>query len=242
MIDRLELHALADGQLEGADRQRVSERVASCEESAAEYQAIVDLKKAVSAKCSPITCDQTWQKCRSRIEEVEKTRRIEGFVGRYAWALCSIFVVLIFGAGIMNRSLGDGVRAGDVPAMMSSLSPLSGAAPAEARDWIRRQTGAAPQVAQPAFQLVGRGIGLFEGRKVLGVRLRDREGEFVVLVLPGARIVDGVQPIEHRQDMSAGRMGQANCVTWQDGPVALIVTGPRDIDGLCALADQLKAD
>lgn len=240
MIDRLELHALADGELEGEERKRVEARLGACAESAAEYAAIVALKKTVGDKCSAIGCEATWAKCRKRIDEVENTRRIESFVGRYAWALCSIFVVLIFGAALMNRQFGGGVRAGDVPAMMSSLSTLGQVAPVEAERWIMREAGAKPQIVAPTFQVVERALGVFDGRKVVALRLRDSEGEFAVLLLPGAKVVDGVQPVDGRPGMSCGQMAQSNCVTWQEGATAVIVTGPRATEELCALADKLR--
>ncbi|HVL39964.1 MAG TPA: hypothetical protein VM328_11295 [Fimbriimonadaceae bacterium] len=241
MIDRLELHALADGELEGAERQRVSERIANCEESAAEFQAIMRLKQVVAEKCHAPSYEESWQECRGRLAEIDSTRRIESFVGRYAWALCSMFLVFILGAGILNRSAADGLRAGDVPAMMSSLSSVGSAAPGEAREWIRKEGGVATSLESVrTFQVIDRAVGLHEGHKVLAVRLRDDVGDFAVLVVPGARVVDGVAPVSGRSDLSSGTLGRASCVTWQEGPVALILTGDRRVDELCELADALR--
>ena len=77
MIDPLELHAYADGQLDKADRDRVARQLETDAASKAELDSIVALKQFVSAKCEAVECKEEWRKCVGRLNELDKSKRAE---------------------------------------------------------------------------------------------------------------------------------------------------------------------
>src|SRR5688572_18589792 len=123
MSDWLEIHALADDQLSDEERARANARLEGCEKSRAELAAIHAVKDVLGTRRDAVTCEETWQRCQRRLDELDKTARIEGFVGRYAWALCGAFLALIIGVGMLNRSSGS-LAADDVPRIAAGLTPF----------------------------------------------------------------------------------------------------------------------
>ena len=63
MSDYLDIHALADGQLSGAEKSAAETRLSGCDASQREYQAVGILKDVLQSKCEPIECAETWSKC-----------------------------------------------------------------------------------------------------------------------------------------------------------------------------------
>src|SRR5688572_11364387 len=104
MSDWLEIHALADEQLSAEEKAQAQERLANSEKSQRELRAIQAIKEAAASRRDTVTCEQTWKRCQRRLDEMDKVHRIEGFVGKYAWALCSVLFIGIVGAGMLNRN------------------------------------------------------------------------------------------------------------------------------------------
>ena len=103
MKDILQLHALADNQLDPNEAAQVQAALQKDPELMAEYHAVLSIKDCLQSKVSSVTCDETWRTCVGRLNEIDRTRRVEGFVGRYAWALCGVFFLFIVYGGISNR-------------------------------------------------------------------------------------------------------------------------------------------
>src|SRR5687767_4015076 len=147
MSDWLDIHAHADDQLSDEEKARVNSRLQGCDKSRAELAAIHAVKGALEARRDTVTCDETWQRCQRRLDELDKTARIESFVGRYAWALCGLFLALILGVGMLNRTSGS-FGADDVPRIAAGLTPfLSSPSSQDANTkqrFVRQKAGNAP--------------------------------------------------------------------------------------------------
>src|SRR5688572_10010513 len=104
MSDWLEIHGFADEQMSDAEKASARQRVASDPACARELQAIQAVKDVLQTRRDAITSDETWANCQRRLDELDKAHRIEGFVGRYAWGLCGLFLALIIGVGVLNRN------------------------------------------------------------------------------------------------------------------------------------------
>lgn len=236
MMERMDMHALADGQLEGAAKQAAEAARDADPALRAEFDSISILKQALQSKAEPITCAETWQKCRGRLEELEKRKRVEGFVGRYAWGLCSVFFVAILGAAMFNRSNGDGLRTGDAARMLSSLAPISrngGTASVEMRDWIRKTN------SSPEIRLVGVAQGSYNGHPVAVYQLQDADGDLAALEIRGVNKVEGVEPMLENNRFSVGKLNNTNCVTWVEGSSTLFLVAERPYEELARVAEAL---
>ncbi len=102
MIDPLALHALADGEISMSEALRLTRDVEAEADVVAELRAI-EFRKLLMKEKVEERSDQAWRRCRAA--DIDKARRVEGFVGRYAWALCSVFFLVIFtGASFVARA------------------------------------------------------------------------------------------------------------------------------------------
>ena len=103
MIDTELLHALADDELSADDRRKVEADLAQDPEAAKVLSSILAVKQAIASHVKPVECEDEWQRCRKRLDEMDKARRTEAFVGRYAWVMCTGLFAFIVGA-ILERT------------------------------------------------------------------------------------------------------------------------------------------
>src|SRR5690349_7885295 len=103
MTDPKQLHALADEELTPAEASVVRESLKHDPQAAAEYSAILNLKDIVRSNALQHSDEEVWKACVRRLDGIDKTRRVEGFVGRYAWALCgAMFLFILSGRAAMR--------------------------------------------------------------------------------------------------------------------------------------------
>ncbi len=237
MIDPLKIHALADGEVPPSELAALRDEVSACEESSRELQAIKDLK-ALMSRATPVECEDTWKACTKRLNEIDKTRRVENTVGRYAWGLCGAFFVAIVFGGYMSRTGSNGVvRSGDVPRMVSGLIPFSSfksKTPQDARQWMSAN---AADVSMPSnrIRILGGEIGQSnDGHKLLRLKLQDNRGDMDLIVIFGADQVDGLKQVDGQ--FQQGVIDELKCVAWHSKGQAMILVGDRSADELQAIA------
>ncbi len=233
MSDWIEMHALADGQIEPGARAEAETRRDGAPELKAEYDAVQAVKNACS-KVEPVTCAKTWEKCRGRLDELQKRERVEGFVGRYAWGLCSlIFVVMLFGA-VLNRMGGDRLGTGDVAKV---LSGFSSSRPGEGASV---DLGASANKDRNALRVVATQRAFLNGYVGTVYQLQDQRGPLAFVKVQGVSEVEGVEPMLDAGSYSVGKINDTNCVTWQEGAEANFLIADRSYEDLSRAADQLR--
>ena len=241
MIDPLKIHALADGELPAEEMAALREQCAGCEKSAAELQAIKNVK-ALMANAEPVSCDETWKACVKRLNEIDKTKRIENVVGRYAWGLCGIFFIAIAFGGYSSRTNANGtVRSGDVPGMVSGLIPFAsyrgGDSPQAAQKWIAENMRDMP-MPDPRIHLIKAEIGNSrDGHRMGRFTLRDDKGEMALLVIYGVSRVSG---LEGEGVYRHGMIDDMPCVAWSSDNKALLLIGDRSDEDLQAVAASTR--
>ena len=246
MSDWLEIHALADEQLSAEDKARVQARVAECDESSRELRAIQGVKTALKGREGAINCEATWGRCRKRLDEVDKTHRIESFVGKYAWGLCSLFLLFIVGAAFLNRTGARGeLGTSDVPRMAADMAPfLSSPRSQNLSDVVRftkEQADQAPVRIRPVVRqvaIVRSGRAVIGGRNVLRMDMFDEQGPLNLYAVQGGD-VSGVEPVPGRQEYSAGVINNSKCITWLDGNYTVMLVADRSVNDLVAFADAV---
>lgn len=241
MIDHLKIHALADGELSAAEQATLREQIAACEKSTAELQAIKNVK-ALMAGAEPVNCEETWKACVKRLNEIDKTKRIENVVGRYAWGLCGIFFIAIAFGGYSSRTNSNGtVRSGDVPGMVSGLTPFSsfksGGSQHDAEKWLSENLNNVPMPSsnlRMVRALVGNST---DGHRMAKLTLRDEKGELALLVIFG---VDRVSGLEGDGSYRHGRIDEMRCVAWSYQNNALLLIGDRSDEDLQDIASTVR--
>jgi anti-sigma factor RsiW len=245
MSDWLEIHALADGELTGEEQARVQERLGRCEKSQAEYAAVKNLKATLDSKCASVTCEETWQKCRKRMNELDKARRTENFVTKYAWGICSMFFVLILGAAMLNRTAGPGLRAMDVARMSAGMMTVPGPKSQNMPDkqrWVQETLQARVPVAETPLYVKSGAKGVTQdGRQVVRLDLLDDRGDLSLIVVERAQKVDDFTRVQGNSNYLGGSINGMNCVTWSDGGSAFLLVGDRSLPELCSVADVVSS-
>lgn len=240
MKDWLDIHALADGQLEGEQRASAEALVASSPECKAEFESIRFIKSTLQGKAETYHSSATWAACRQRLVELEKRRRVESFVGRYAWGMCGIFLAAILGASFMNRANPDPELAtGDVAKIVSGMAQLSPNrnAPEDMRSWIKNKPVTLDFGNLKPFYWES---GLVKGRKVTRFAVADGKGTFSVVVVQGDEELEGGEPMTVPGNYTAVRVEGGNGVTWHDKGFTLLVVGPRSQDEVLTLAESIR--
>lgn len=241
MIDKTEIHALADGELSPEDAARVEAQVNQCPESLAEYKSLVALKETSRRLADTVTCEETWRKCQGRLAEIDRTRRVESFVGRWAWGFCSVFLALILGAGLLNRANSNPLHSADVARMMSSLGPSSSqtpAAPEQMRNWLR---GFAPGTIQlDRVRVVAAAEGVIDNRHVARLTLKDAQGYANLVIIPEVNEIADLQASDAPEGYCYGRVGEVPCVAWTESGYAFIVLADRSPQDLLGIAQGIR--
>jgi len=245
MIDRLDIHAWVDGELD-SDRQKiVSQAVEADPALTAEYHAIVLTKTVLRSKCATEQSAESWNACRERIRRLDQDIRIQQFVGRYAWGICGVFLAILLVGAWVNRTLGSGlIRPGEVASMASTLMPVAQprtTEPDKMHQWAVGTIGDAPMNLNPGVcQVRSISTGYCDGRRIIRVVLRDAKGDVSVWVVSGASTIDGFRPLPTGGEFLYGRMNGLPSLAWTDNGYALFVAGDRDFESLRAIALATK--
>lgn len=243
MSDYLDIHALADGQLEGNERAEVEARMKCCDRSQAEYIAVQDLRETLQSKCVPITCEDTWRRCQGRLRELERTKKVESFVGRYAWGLCSVFVVAFVMAASMNRMGGTSLSTGDVARASSTLIPFGAPrsqAPDDQRKWLEGVMNG-PMPSQPeSVQVLGGASGVINGHKMVRINLVDSIGAMAFFMMEDVQRIDDAESTS-KHGFALCKVNGSNAVGWTEGNRSFLLIGERPMDDLEVIATAIRA-
>jgi anti-sigma factor RsiW len=240
--DPIQLHALADGELQAADREQAIRLLDVDPAARAEYEAVLSLKRVLAERRRAFDDEELWRSCRKRLDEIDGARRTEAFVGRYAWALSCLVLVVIVGAALFNRATTpDRMFAGDVPRMLAGLAPMP---LSRGGDRVRDEVadvGRAPiLLSRHDLRLHSAATGEFEGRRVARLVYRDAAGPVELMICPGAGRVDGATPSDEGR-YHAARFDQGNCLIWTERGTTYIMVAPRGLDELARIADEYRA-
>lgn len=241
--DFLKVHALVDGQLDEAESSEVKSHLAECETCHAEYLAVTGLKGLLAAKCEKVETKPSWAKCQKRLSEIDRTKKVESFVGRYSWAMCAILFLVIVSGAVTNRVFGrNSVHTGEVANMMSSMAPLSGIKPTswfDSQKWLQQTFGYAPAQRQPeGLAVLGMAKGTVNGRRGALLKLADSKG-ILNLIVVEAEGLEGGTKMDGRSKYSVGQINMVNSIAWTDGRVTFVLIGNRPFEALGDVADKI---
>ncbi len=239
MIDRLDIHAYADRELSPEEIAKLGDQISGSPEASRELQAIQALKYCLQTKLSTEECNAMWKQCQGRLDELDRAKKAEFYVSKYAWAICSILFLVIVGGGLFNRYRG-GIGLSQVASLNSEFLPMATprvSNPEHLRDWLGDQTGQRTRLfIDPSTVVWAAYSDQPEMGRIVRFRLRDGDGLVDLTIVPNVERVSGAQPIGN--GMMAGQINGRNCVV-QFGPgVAVFWTGDRDFQQLCDCAQS----
>jgi hypothetical protein len=246
MIDPLELHAYADGELTQTEEDRIRQQLQDDPQGQLELRTIQGLKATLSKHCEPVECRAQWSACVGRLNELDKTRRTETFVGKYAWALCGVIMLFILAGGVATR-LGPGNSMGspDLARAVASLgapSRPSSQQPEEVRRWLDGIVGTASKVISPdRLTVLGASTGEMDGYRVSQIALRDRNGDLNLMMLK-ANLDLNELPSAGDGRYHTSKLQGTNCIAWNDGGMTLVLAGERSFEELKETAENIMID
>jgi len=239
LSEHLNAHALADGQLSDDEASAVKAKLATCPQTKAEFETVAALRDTVKRTCCGTPNPDLWDKCRGRLDEIDRLKRTERFVGKYAWALCGLFFVAITCAGILNRlDPTRSMRSSEVASMFSSLSPFrTRLGTADIPSVLNQDIGSAP-VTVPGGELrvIGMARRVIDGRPVVRFELEDRVGPISVLAIGKADKIEGLS--DDQVAMHEWKAGNRNCVSWVDRDVIMVIASEREMSLVRELAES----
>lgn len=243
MNDNFELHALADDELTGEERKAVEESLRTSPQANAELQSIVDLKNLLRTKIQVANNEDAWKVAVRRLDEIDKRKKAESFVSRYAWGMCAMIFALIVGAGMLNRVNGRTVGASDMARMAASMAPFSrsvASQPQDMRAWIQDVSKGAPlRLDAGRLRVMSYWHGSREDQYITVFYCLDRSGPITLVVVKGANQVTGVEPVEGRDRYLAGQIDRSNSLSWTDRGFVMTLIGDRRFDELATVADGI---
>lgn len=238
-----DIHALADGQIEGEAKAAAAARILSDESARAEYETVTLLKATLQRTCEPVPNPEGWRIARERLDAIDRARRAEVFVGRNAWALCAVFFVLIVSAAFFNRATGrNKLYTGDVARIMSSMVPMPLGSSSDVEKGVQNTLGTMPfRVPAEGLRATGISKGFFGGSRALLLNFVDSRGPTFVIIVENMHEVEGLTQDPNEEGYSVGKLNGINAISWDcDGRICILV-GDRDFDDLQQVAAQIRA-
>jgi len=233
MSDMHDLHALADGQLNGEQEAQVRERLKTCHVSQAEYQAILQLKQTVGCQCKGISNTEEWAKCRARMDELDRAKKVNTFVGRHAWGLAAAVGLILVSAHVTNRITHKyDVSSGEASASFMGSRAVTPAVDAEGQAIIGNRV---LRVPRGSFEIKSMKQGLLEGQPttLLNLQYGNYPMEFMA--------IEGAGTDQAGFSTEPGDNG-TTAVKWTDGNTLFLLVGPqgpREITGVAEKLSQL---
>jgi anti-sigma factor RsiW len=241
MIPRDELmSSLADGML-SADERAVAERKLADDPAARiEFEWAVLLKRSVGTHCRHVDASEEWEAAKARLDEIDRVKRAERFVGKYSWALCGVFLVAIVSAAAFNRGVSRPLGSAHVAGLFSGLRVEPAASESQAMESVRRNLG---EVPRPVAKLPGRvthvACGYIDGRRAVRLSLEDGLGRMTFFSLQSTTSIDVLQQAEG--DYKLGLLGGVPAVAWSDNGYLLILAGDRGTEALIRAAESMRS-
>lgn len=240
-----QLHALADGELTGAEAKALRDELHQDPALAAEYEAINNLRAAVKTYAPPIPNDELWVKCQGRLAELDRTKRVENFFGRYAWGVCGVlFFVIAVGGALQRGSSDTSVAQEEMARIMTTLGPQANQASGSPalQDHIERVFKIAGEATRPdRLDVIAVDEGMVDGRRVIRATLQDGTGPFTVMLLPGMSTLEDMTEYKPGSKLRHGQLGSAQCMAWCSGEGVVMLVANRTPEQLAAVAARLGA-
>ena len=242
MIDRKDLHAFVDGELSVEQRTAVELYLKSSSEAAREVETIRALKSLVSQKLTPPSTEGIWKVCVRRLDEIEKTRRVERIVGRYAPALCGgLFVVILLAGQFGHQPNRGNISTPDTLKMVNTLSPMQPPKSVgfDTSRWYADLLNQSKLSTPDHLTIRGVSAGFMGEIPVRSFSARDEVGDLKILVSQQPLVLEGMEPMANHKELQAGLFDGMNCVVRTQGNTTIFIIAERTYDDLASVASKV---
>ncbi len=236
-----ELNALADGHLTKAKAEEIQKLVQANPQLTIHYASIVNIKLAVSQLPKEAQPELMIQ-VKSRLAEIDRVKKADQFVSRYAWGLCGIVLLTIVGAGAYTRLHGNSVGLSDVPGYSAGLvSPTLDNAPQGIASWLKRLIVGSPAQQSAPLRVLKEDVGSMGGVPAARVILGNPSDPYTLFIVNSSNPIQGVHPIDGTAQSHywVGNVGPCNCLNWRQGGYQLVLVGKHSESDLESIANSI---
>jgi len=241
MTDPKQLHALADEELNPLEANALRSQLKSDPQATAEVDAILNLKDILRSNSLRHNDEEAWKGCLRRLDAIDKSRRVEGFVGRYAWALCGImFVFIVSGRYAMRNVQGDNARTADLARIFGGSSRASTPETrAESKMYSDLLNAVKQSLDSTEIEVNRPTFGQVRDMPAARYLMRDRKGDLSLVQVDGVLTVQDTAPMSNAPDLESGTVNGANCVVWHKAGQTFLLSGDRSVNDLAETASRL---
>jgi hypothetical protein len=242
MIDRKDLHAYVDGELGAEQRAAVELFLKSSPEAAREVETIRALKSLVGQKLTPPSTEGIWKVCVRRLDEIEKTRRVERVVGRYAPALCGgLFVVILLAGQFGHQPNRGSITTPETLKMFNTLSPMRPPTSVgfDLSRWYADLLNQSKLSTPDHLTIRGVSSGFMGEVPVRSFSARDEVGDLKILVMQQPVALEGMEPMANHKELQVGLFDGVNCVVRTQGNTTIFIIAERTYDDLASVASKV---
>lgn len=239
-MDPTDLHAYVDGELTSEQSASVDQLVRDSRECSREVDAIRNLKSFVAAKAEPADAQKAWKACVKRLDEIDKTKRAEFVVGRFAPFLCAgLFAFILIVGRVTHPSDRGNLSGPDFAKMIGGLSPSRPPKSADTDRWlrerIRESMTSTPDHLSPRRVRTGH----IDGFPVTDFSARDQYGNLEIYVIGQPVVLQGTQPMDGHPDLMIGAFNGINCIVRLEGSKTILILADRSPDDLAQVAAEV---
>ncbi|MDR3692799.1 MAG: hypothetical protein P4L46_25690 [Fimbriimonas sp.] len=233
MIEPIDLHAFADGELNSVDRTELQAKLDASPDAVRELESIRNLKALLKRQAQEVETRESWKHCVGRLDEIDKARRVESVVGRFAPALCGLFLFTILVGGLVARRHGE---TSGPKEYVSRLLPFRSSSESkqdkDEAEWLTHLFNQVRQSRIHTFHVLKVNGYIADGIPVTRMSLRDDKGDLLVLLLPKSVDFGELTPMAGHPEYTSGQYGQTNCVARSNGASTTVLLADRPFDEL----------
>jgi anti-sigma factor RsiW len=238
-----DLHALIDGELNSEESRRLRALVDGSTSMQAELSAISNVKDLLRQKCSNSPTDEVWKVCVVRLDEIDRSRKVESFVGKYAWAFCAGLFLLVIGSRFAVTDVkGETARAADLLQFHSSAT-----GPSAENQRLFAQLIQNSRVNRSGVQVLSHASGMVNDVPVDKLVIADKTGRLIFFAIQNVVHFEDSSMVPTESGISGGIMPtptaadapRLNYVIWLDSGKTYVLAGPRSIDQLAEASVDL---
>ncbi|MCH8275724.1 MAG: hypothetical protein IH851_13145 [Armatimonadetes bacterium] len=240
-----EIHAYLDNELDDDGRRSVERSLAQSEELRAYYLAAQRVKSALAEKAKRFECDDVWERCRTRLREVDRANRTESLVFRFRFAATAMVALAILSGAILNRiNPGPDIDANSL-ARIASASPgsllgFNSRSESLAADWLGEQLGRpvqTPSVRSADLYLICADIVQSPECTVGRFIYTDGETDYLLLFVPDNVGVCGT-PIPGERQFFEAQVGGLNAIWWRHDGRIWVFLAPKPVSTLLRIVER----
>jgi hypothetical protein len=240
MIDPIELHAWADGEVVPGREEAVRRALLESREAQAELDSILALKHVLRDRVPNVECRTQWVACVARLDELDRRQRVEKLAsGRFAWGLSGVLFVAILLAGVLHRGVDPSrVTSADLARIAGMFSHVHRSATSKENDQAVNELLKQANISldQRRLDVLGREFSEVDGHVATRYLLRDATGYLNLIIVPNVFQIDETGELPRYHTFKPMVLNGARCVAWNTARGTLMLAGDRPFDDLAAVA------